>query len=71
MEAMYRLSKQKTIILIAHRLSTVEPCDKIFMFGDGRVLAEGSYQQLIAVSPEFRALAGAQSIERSESAVTG
>ncbi|WP_375594512.1 ABC transporter ATP-binding protein [Algihabitans albus] len=71
MEAMYRLSKQKTIILIAHRLSTVEPCDKIFMFGDGRVLAEGNYQQLIAASPEFRALAGAQSIERSESAVTG
>lgn len=68
MEAIYSLATQKTIVLIAHRLSTVERCDKIFMLGEGRVIAEGTYQELLQNSPQFRALAGRETsnFENSE-----
>jgi len=37
MEAVYNLSKNITLIIIAHRLSTVENCDYIFEFEKGEV----------------------------------
>lgn len=63
MEAIYRLSSQKTIILIAHRLSTVEPCDRIFMLGEGRVIAEGTFSELLERSADFGRLAGRMDFE--------
>lgn len=47
----------KTVIMIAHRLTTVRGADVIFVLDHGRVVARGSYQELLASSPEFRALA--------------
>lgn len=46
MEAVHNLSSQKTIILIAHRLTTVKPCDKIFVLEEGRVVEQGTWDQL-------------------------
>jgi ATP-binding cassette, subfamily B, bacterial PglK len=57
MDAVHNLGRAKTIVLIAHRLSTVEGCDKIFMLEQGRVVAEGSYGELMQTSGKFRALA--------------
>ncbi len=51
------LGKTKTIILIAHRMTTVSDCDRIYLLDRGRILASGRYQELLAASPEFRALA--------------
>lgn len=57
MEAIEELHGTKTIILIAHRLSTVRSCDRIFLLDNGEVKAEGRYQELLTNSLEFRNLA--------------
>jgi ABC-type multidrug transport system fused ATPase/permease subunit len=46
-----------TIILIAHRLSTVRQCDRIFVLESGKVSAAGTYEELIASSQHFAAMA--------------
>ncbi len=48
MESIDQLSGKKTIIMIAHRLKTIKNCDKIFFLANGRVIDEGSYQELIS-----------------------
>ena len=48
------ISTKKTKILIAHRLSTVKRCDKIFLFDKGELKHEGNYQDLIKNSDKFR-----------------
>lgn len=57
MESIQRLGKHLTIILIAHRLTTVRACDKIFELDGGRVIAQGSYDELLVSSPGFRQMA--------------
>ena len=47
-----------TLVVIAHRLSTVRNCDTLFMLDEGRVVAEGSYDELMATSDAFRRMAG-------------
>jgi ATP-binding cassette, subfamily B, bacterial PglK len=60
MDAVHNLGHAKTIILIAHRLSTVRDCDLIFMLEQGRLVAQGSYDDLMEKSTKFRALAVGQ-----------
>jgi ABC-type multidrug transport system fused ATPase/permease subunit len=57
MEAVHTLGRQKTIIMIAHRLSTVRNCDRIFLLEQGRVSAAGTYEELVAGSEVFRRMA--------------
>ncbi|SET40834.1 ABC transporter ATP-binding protein [Oceanicella actignis] len=57
MDAVRNLGRAKTIIMVAHRLSTVRGCDRIYLLEGGRVAASGTYDELIATSPAFRALA--------------
>jgi ABC-type multidrug transport system fused ATPase/permease subunit len=45
--------------MIAHRLSTVRACDRIFMLEHGRCVAAGTYDALVERSASFRALADA------------
>ena len=58
MAAIDRLSGELTIILIAHRLSTVEKCDLVVELNQGHLVARGSYQELITESDSFRRMAG-------------
>jgi ABC-type multidrug transport system fused ATPase/permease subunit len=51
------LAGSKTIVMIAHRISTVRNCDVIYLLDRGRVIAQGSYEELLASSPQFRAIA--------------
>jgi HlyD family secretion protein len=46
MESINSLAKNKTIIMIAHRLNTVKNCDKIFLFDNGKLIDSGSYKEL-------------------------
>lgn len=57
MEAMRELAGKKTLITIAHRLSTVRGCDTIHLLDRGRVVCSGTYDELLASSPAFRAMA--------------
>jgi len=43
----------RTLIVIAHRLTTVQKCHEVFMLHDGRIAARGSYDELIQQSAEF------------------
>ena len=54
MDAVNNLNKDKTIILIAHRLSTVKNCDTIFLLDKGQLLHKGKFEELINVSENFR-----------------
>ncbi len=54
MEAIYNKDYKITKILIAHRLSTVKRCDKIFLFDKGELKHEGNYQELLKNSEKFR-----------------
>lgn len=58
MDAVHNLGRAKTIVLIAHRLTTVQACDTIFMMEQGRVVSTGTYDELIAQNQTFRAMAG-------------
>lgn len=48
----------KTVIMVAHRLSTVESCDLIYVLDQGNVEAAASYRELELSSPVFRAMLG-------------
>jgi len=63
MDALDGLSGGKTIIVIAHRLTTVQSCDKIFFLKDGELVAEGTYDELIKTCPSFRDMANARRVE--------
>lgn len=55
------LSGNRTVIVVAHRLSTVRKADTIFFMRDGEVVASGTFDQLVATVPDFAhqaALAG-------------
>jgi ABC-type multidrug transport system fused ATPase/permease subunit len=56
MEAVNNLGHDITVILIAHRLSTVRQCDQIYLLERGEVKASGSYDQLISSSQQFAAM---------------
>jgi len=56
MDAVHNLGREKTIVMIAHRLSTVRDCDRIFLLDHGRVTAEGDYDSLVESNAEFRRL---------------
>lgn len=57
MDAIDGLTRELTIILIAHRLSTVQRCDLIVQLEGGKVAAQGPYEQLLETSSTFRNLA--------------
>ncbi|HSP86317.1 MAG TPA: ABC transporter ATP-binding protein [Psychrobacter sp.] len=57
MDSIQELSGQKTIVMIAHRLKTVKNCDVIYLMEQGRVIEQGTYQQLIDNNSMFKKMA--------------
>ena len=49
-----QMVKGKTAIFISHRLSSTRFCDKIVMFEDGRIIEEGTHEQLINANGKYR-----------------
>ena len=70
MDAIEQNLPDVTLVMIAHRLSTVKSCHQIFFLENGRLVDSGSYQQLVAQCPQFSRMvkAGDQTTE-SESAL--
>jgi len=52
-DAIARLSRGKTLIVVAHRLSTVTGADKIAVIDDGRVAACGRHGELLETCPLY------------------
>ena len=52
--AIENLSGGKTVIIIAHRLSTVRHCDHLIFLQDGRAVAEGTFDQLYEKNTDFQ-----------------
>ena len=57
MDAVHNIGKNITIILIAHRLSTVKKCDTIFLLEKGELKSQGTFEELAKVSEHFRTTA--------------
>jgi len=57
MDAIHDFTGQKTIIMIAHRLKTVQKCDTIYLMEKGKVIDQGTYQQLVNNNAKFREMA--------------
>ncbi len=55
MDAVNNLNKDMTIILIAHRLSTVKNCNQIYFLKNGQLENQGTFDELIKINENFRA----------------
>ncbi len=67
MQAIRSLAGHRTILLIAHRMRTVEACDRIVMLDRGRIIADASYEVLLSSSSAFRSLVQGRAAEESAS----
>jgi len=57
MESIYELEGSHTVLIIAHRLSTVRRCDNILMLEQGRKVGDDRYSELRKGNPKFRSMA--------------
>lgn len=57
MQAVHNLGHDITIIMVAHRLSTVKECDTIFLLENGELKAQGTFDELAQANAQFRAMA--------------
>ncbi len=64
-QAIEALVRDKTVVVVAHRLSTIIGADRIVVIDDGRILAAGTHPQLIADCDRYRAMWDAQQRTKS------
>ena len=54
--ALEGLSKGRTVLIIAHRFSTIQHADRIFVFDDGEIIANGTHTELYQSNPLYTSL---------------
>jgi ATP-binding cassette subfamily B (MDR/TAP) protein 1 len=62
--ALDKAKEGRTTIAVAHRLSTIVHADVIFVFGDGRVIEQGTHQELLAKKGRYYDMVLAQSLNK-------
>lgn len=55
-EALRRISENRTVITVAHRLSTIMDADVIYVFDNGRIVEQGTHEQLLSEGGVYQAL---------------
>ena len=55
-EALKGVSGGRTVISVAHRLSTIRDCDQIFVLEKGRVAEQGTHAELLALNGQYKKL---------------
>lgn len=59
-QSLWELMQGKTTIVIAHRLSTLLHMDRILVFKQGKIIEDGTHDQLLARSGTYKTLGEAQ-----------
>ena len=54
------MSKDKTTLVIAHRLATVKKADRIIVFEDGKIVGQGTHEELVKKEGLYARLAALQ-----------
>lgn len=54
MDAIHALNRKKTIIIIAHRLTTLKDCDMIYLILNGTIISKGSFEDLYKTNETFK-----------------
>jgi ATP-binding cassette subfamily B protein len=62
-DAIDAVAKNRTMLVIAHRLSTVVDSDQIIVLENGKVLGVGTHQELLASTPLYKQLASSQMLD--------
>jgi len=57
--AIENIARVKTLIIIAHRLTTVRKCDVVYVIEDGHIIASGTYDELMESNAKFQEMARA------------
>jgi len=65
-DAIASLEHKKTIIMIAHRLTTVKNCDVIYFLEHGKIVDQGTYSELLERNEQFKAMAKVGEIDKKE-----
>ena len=66
--AIEALAQTKTLVVIAHRLSTVKKCDRLIFIKDGRVAGSGGFEDLMTSCSDFAAMVRSGGLEYKEPA---
>ncbi len=59
-QALAELVKGRTTLIIAHRFSTIRIADRILVFRDGRIVSDGSHEELRDLDPTYQAMVGGE-----------
>jgi ABC-type multidrug transport system fused ATPase/permease subunit len=55
-ESLAEIRKETTVLIVAHRLNTIQHCDNVFVLESGRLTDSGTFPDLVARNPRVRAL---------------
>jgi ATP-binding cassette subfamily C protein len=58
-DSIKNIAKDITVVIVAHRMSTIMSCDKIYLLESGKISASGSYKELVQANKKFEELARA------------
>lgn len=59
-QALAAATKNKTVLIVAQRISTIMSADKIIVLDEGRIVSQGTHQELLQSSPIYREIASSQ-----------